>query len=101
MRPSAMPSLSLSQLPLKEPGVQCSEAIRSAERAAGVPDQLMVAIGHVESGRSDAQGIIRPWPWTINAGGEGHMFETKAEAIAAVQASQARGGSRSTLAACR
>ncbi len=71
--------------------MQCSEAIHSAERATAVPDQLMVAIGHVESGRSDAQGIIRPWPWTINAGGDGHMFETKAEAIAAVQALQARG----------
>jgi hypothetical protein len=42
-------------------------------------------------GRADAQGIVHPWPWTINAEGEGHYFATKAEAIAAVQALQARG----------
>jgi hypothetical protein len=91
MRPPAVPRLFLAPLPVQEPGLQCRQAIRSAERAAGLPDQLMAAIGHVESGRPDAQGVVHPWPWTINAEGEGHMFESKAEAIAAVQALQARG----------
>ncbi len=66
-------------------------AIREAEQAAGVPTQLMAAIGRVESGRPDENGIIQPWPWTINAEGAGHIFETKAEAIAAVQTLQAKG----------
>ena len=91
MRPPAVPRLFLAPLPVQEPGLQCRQAIRSAERAAGLPDQLMAAIGHVESGRSDAQGVIHPWPWTINAEGEGHMYESKAEAIAAVKALQAQG----------
>lgn len=91
MRPPAVPRLFLAPLPVQEPGLQCRQAIRSAERAAGLPDQLMAAIGHVESGRPDAQGVVHPWPWTINAEGEGHMFESKAEAIAAVTALQARG----------
>ena len=56
-----------------------------------MPDQLMAAIGHVESGRRDAQGVVHPWPWTINAEGAGQMFDTKAEAIAAVRALQAKG----------
>jgi len=45
----------------------------------------------VESGRPDAQGVINPWPWTINVEGEGHIYDSKAEAIAAVRAYQARG----------
>ena len=31
------------------------------------------------------------WPWTINAEGQGRYFDTKAEAIAAVEALRARG----------
>ena len=34
---------------------------------------------------------MQPWPWTINAEGTGRFFESKAEAIAAVEALQARG----------
>jgi len=76
---------------VQDPGQQCRTAIRAAERAAGLPDQLMAAIGRVESGRPDAQGVINPWPWTINVEGEGHIYDSKAEVIAAVRAFQARG----------
>jgi hypothetical protein len=51
----------------------------------------MAAIGRVESGRLDAQGAMHPWPWTINAEGEGRMYETKAEAVAAVETLHAHG----------
>jgi hypothetical protein len=34
---------------------------------------------------------MRPWPWTINAEGEGQFFQTRQEAVAAVEALQARG----------
>jgi hypothetical protein len=78
----------LANLP---PGALCRKAIRDAEQAASVPTQLMAAIGRVESGRPDDNGVIHPWPWTINAEGEGHIFETKADAIAAVRALQAKG----------
>ncbi len=71
--------------------MQCRQAIGTAERAAGVPSQLMAAIGRIESGRADAQGIIHPWPWTINAEGVGHVYNSKAEAIAAVRDLQAQG----------
>ncbi len=73
------------------PFALCRAAITAAERAARVPDRLMAAIGMVESGRRDAAGQTGPWPWTINAEGVGQYFETKAEAVAAVQALQARG----------
>jgi hypothetical protein len=95
--PAAWPAAPIRDLPspslatTDEPGMQCRQAIRSAETAAGIPSQLMAAIGHVESGRPDAQGVIQPWPWSINAEGEGHFYASKAEAIAAVRALQAHG----------
>ena len=86
MRPPAVPRLFMgSPLPMQDPWLQCRQAIRAAERAAGMPDQLMAAIGHVESGRPDSNGVVHPWPWTINAEGQGQMFDSKADAIAAAQ----------------
>jgi Transglycosylase SLT domain len=69
----------------------CRGAIAAAERQWRIPDRLMAAIGVVESGKRDASGVRSPWPWTINAEGIGHWFDSKAEAIAAVQALQTRG----------
>ena len=73
------------------PGHQCRQAIRAAEMAAGIPSQLMAAIGRIESGRRDAQGQVDPWPWSINVEGVDHIYETRAEAIAAVRGFQAAG----------
>jgi hypothetical protein len=73
------------------PGLQCRQAIQAAETAAGIPDRLMAAIGRVESGRREADGSINPWPWSINVEGQDHIFDSKAEAVAAVQALQTRG----------
>jgi hypothetical protein len=72
--------------------LQCRNAIEDTERALGIPDQLLAAIGRVESGREDPlTHRVSPWPWTINAEGRGAVFETKEAAIAAVQDLQARG----------
>ncbi len=92
MRPPAEHHAAIA-LPMvvQDPSRQCRVAIRAAERAGGLPDQLMAAIGRVESGRPDAEGKISPWPWTINVEGEGHIYDSKAEAIAAVRAFQAHG----------
>ena len=63
-----------------------------AERSSHVPDRLLDAIAVVESGRRDpVSGAVYPWPWTINAEGVGHFYESKAEAIQAVQDFQAHG----------
>ena len=74
------------------PSALCRAAILQAEHATHVPDRLLDAIAMVESGRRDpVSGATYPWPWTINAEGVGHFYETKAEAIAAVQSFQAAG----------
>jgi hypothetical protein len=75
-----------------DPSALCETAITSAEYAGGLPPRLLMAIALVESGRYDeVAGAVRPWPWTINAAGEGHYYASKAEAIDAVKAFQARG----------
>jgi hypothetical protein len=70
----------------------CETAITSAEYVGRLPPRLLGAIGLTETGRVDAgSGRVRPWPWTVNAEGEGQFFETKQQAVAAVRALQARG----------
>lgn len=85
------PAVLPTTAPSGAPSQQCRAAIMAAERAAGIPTQLMAAIARVESGRRDAQGVVQPWPWTINAEGVGSTYNSKAEAIAAVQRLQASG----------
>ena len=68
----------------------CKPAIAAAEAEQRIPDAFLSAIAKVESGRS-VNGAMVPWPWTINAEGVGSFFATKEDAIAAVQALQARG----------
>lgn len=72
---------------------ECEAAISAAEHAQAIPPLILPAIGRVESGRPDpaSKGRIRPWPWTIDVEGQGQSFGSKEEAIAAVQALQARG----------
>lgn len=73
-------------------GQLCLPAIISAESTARLPSRLLEAIALVESGRVDKRtGRRVPWPWTINAEGEGYFFDSKAQAIAAVRELQARG----------
>ena len=70
----------------------CQGAITAAEASRHVPDAFLAAIARVESGRRDPEtGAMRAWPWSVNAEGVGTFYTSKAEAIAAVQALQARG----------
>jgi hypothetical protein len=70
----------------------CLPGISAAERQFALPPKLLQTIGIVESGRADpVSGRVAPWPWTINVGGVGHFFATKASAIEAVQDLQKAG----------
>ena len=70
----------------------CSEAAEQAERAWNLPDGLLGAIGRAESGRPDpGTGRLEPSRWAINAGGNGHIFDSAEAAIAYVQDLQAHG----------
>ncbi len=68
-------------------GEACRDQAASAERGAAIPEGLLLAIGKRESGRYDTRaGGVLPWPWAVNREGEGHLFETREEAIAYVAA---------------
>lgn len=70
----------------------CRSAVSAAEAGLHIPDAFLSAIARVESGRPSREtGAVSPWPWTINAEGQGSFFGSKAEAIDAVRALQARG----------
>ena len=78
--------------PPQPPALMCDLAINGVERGSGIPARMLGAIGRVESGRVDPRtGVVRPWPYAINAEGKGTLFETRDEAIAAVVALKARG----------
>jgi hypothetical protein len=70
--------------PAPPDGQLCRQAIAAAEKAHGIPSHLLAAISRVESGRRDqASGTFNPWPWTINADGQGSFYDRKAQAVAA------------------
>jgi len=70
----------------------CDQAGARTEEALNLPPGLLRAIGRVESGRRDpTTGVIAPWPWTINAAGQGRFFADAAGATAAVRTLQAAG----------
>lgn len=90
-----LPALARADRPAGPPpsnGDLCLPAIAAAERANNLPQHLLRSIAYVESGRVDpATGRAVPWPWAINVGGTGYFYESKEQAIAAVQTFQARG----------
>jgi hypothetical protein len=76
-----------SPLPSSPGAALCRPAIAAAERAYGIPPNLLAAIARVETGRKDAEsGKYNPWPWTINADGQGSFYEGKSQAVAAATA---------------
>jgi hypothetical protein len=88
---AAMPA-ARAGLPLSHADAPCAAAIVAAEDAFRLPPHLLEAVAEVESGRPQPEtGRLQPWPWTINAEGAGAFFATKAAAVAAVRALQARG----------
>jgi Transglycosylase SLT domain len=58
-----------------DPSDLCQQAASRAARETGVPYEVLLAISLVETGRNH-----RPWPWTVNAGGDGTWYDSAAEA---------------------
>ena len=61
----------------------CTSALRRSEQRYHLPPALLQSIAKVESGRPiTSPGDIRPWPWTIDADGNGLYFDSKIAAVA-------------------
>ena len=89
---SAFPATAAMTDPLIEGAKLCTRHLPRYEREYGIPTHLLSAISSTESGRyHKGLKINIPWPWTINAGGKGYYYESKAEAIAAAKQMRRRG----------
>jgi hypothetical protein len=64
------------------PSDLCLDAIAHAEQHQATPLGLLAVIAKVESGRPTQSGGLQPWPWTIDADGQGIFFASKEQAIA-------------------
>jgi len=74
------------------PWTMCAKATNRIERQEGIPRQLLRAISKAESGRfHTGKQVVMAWPWTVMAEGRGRYLDTKADAIAEVEALRARG----------
>jgi hypothetical protein len=68
--------------PVGGPAGACLAAIAVAERRQETPPGLLAVIAKVESGRpAPPSGALQPWPWTVDADGQGAFFATKDQAV--------------------
>ena len=56
----------------------CDAAAVQAARDMNVPQNVMLAVTRLETGRRSG-GALRPWPWAANEGGRAHYFDTEDE----------------------
>jgi Transglycosylase SLT domain len=62
----------------------CEWAATTAAETSGVPTDILRALTLTETGRS-VQGVLRPWPWAINQGGDGQWFASRDQMLAHAQ----------------
>ncbi|WP_411839743.1 lytic transglycosylase domain-containing protein [Paracoccus sp. ME4] len=102
----ALPSLSADTLPEDLAGLAaavspppaarsedldaCMLAIGAAEARYGIPANLLLAIGLQEAG-TRREGQVTIWPWSVNSGGKGYIFESREDAVRFVKSEEARG----------
>ncbi len=97
MRPafaSLLVPLALAPLSARAAGPDwqaCQRAGTVAERQFDLPPGLLLAIGKVESGRGGPGGAAAPWPWTIDARGQGSFFASRDQAVQATRSLLAAG----------
>ncbi|MFV0293654.1 MAG: hypothetical protein ACK5II_10770 [Paracoccus sp. (in: a-proteobacteria)] len=65
----------------EEAAALCEWATQTAAAESGVPPDILGALTLTETGRR-RDGVVRPWAWSVNAGGKGTWFNDPAPAIA-------------------
>ena len=63
----------------------CEYLAKDAEKKYGLPENILLSISRVESGYQKVNGVIRAWPWTLNAGGDSSYFQTKEDALRSLE----------------
>jgi hypothetical protein len=72
----------------------CETFTRHYERVYGIPAHLLTAMAWAETGRADAAGSVRAWPWTVDSPEGAERYSSKWRAIEAVRDLQVRGETR-------
>ena len=65
--------------------LRCEYLAKDAEKKYGLPENILLSISRVESGYQKVDGVIRAWPWTLNAGGDSAYFQTKEDALRSLE----------------
>ncbi|MBO9395424.1 transglycosylase SLT domain-containing protein [Shimia sp. R9_2] len=68
----------------------CDRVARIVSNETGVPLDVLRAITRTETGRAK-NGVLTPWPWTVNMEGKGVWFNSQREALSYVQKNFAAG----------
>lgn len=68
------------------PAELCRDAATAAAQETGVPEQVLLAITLVETGRDD-----QPWPWTVTVEGSGEWLDSAEAAATQIEAAIDRG----------
>jgi hypothetical protein len=71
-------------------GQLCIGAIQAAERRFDLPAGLLMALALTETGRRVGDALT-PWPWSINAAGQGAWLEDRRIAVERTRTLQASG----------
>lgn len=61
-------------------GQLCLDAARKAAVAHDVPMDVLIALAMTETA-TRRDGVLQPWPWTVNDAGTGHWFDTRDAAL--------------------
>ena len=86
-----LPLAAQAQQPGPRQSALCADAIARAQQRHQTPPGLLATIAKVESGRPDGSGGLQPWPWTINADGQGSFYASRQEAVASARSGLASG----------
>lgn len=75
---------------MADPAQICVDAAAEAAQGSGVPFDVLLAVTLTETGRASG-GVLRPWPWAMNLGGESLWLDDAGQALATAEAALADG----------
>ena len=81
--------------------LRCEYLALDAEKKYGLPENILLSISRVESGYRKVDGVIRAWPWTLNAGGDSAYFQNKEDALRHLEERIKKGVKNIDIAVCR
>lgn len=73
-------SLNMADVVYARVSETCDRAAATASQEYDIPLSVLRAVTRTETGRTK-DGNLEPWPWALNASGQGFWFESKSSAV--------------------